>query len=183
MQIEKDQILTLAAVAILAGVFVFAIWMPGRQRSDQLDRRIDKARVELGMTPVARQELLALHSEVNRLQSVINGAQQYVPVDDEIAAVVRGINESLRIHGVTEQEMITRQSEYYADYAAIPVTIEFRSSFPAVFGTLRQIEQMPRLIRVDRLTVQGDADNPARPLEVQVQLSTFYSSQAGGNQG
>jgi len=173
--IEKDQLITLGVVVALAGVFAFAVWMPANRKSQALDRRIDAAKSELGMTPVAKDELIQLNSAVTELRAVVNGAQQYVPIDDEIAHVVRGVNEALKAHGVTEQEMVTRQAQRYAHYNTIPISIEYESSFPVVFGALREIEKMPRLIRVDRLGIMGDSDDPAEPLEVHMELSTFYS--------
>lgn len=175
MSIEKDQLITLGLVVALAGVFAFAVWMPAKKKHQAFDERIDAAKSELGMTPVAKDELIALNTRVSELQTVVNGAQQYVPVDDEIAHVVRGVNEALKAYGVTEQEMVTRQAQRYAHYNTIPVSIEYQSSFPVVFGALQEIEKMPRLIRVDRLSVMGDSDDPAQPLEVQMELSTFYS--------
>ncbi len=180
MRFEKDQMMTVGAVVALAAIFVFAVWMPSRARSAELDRKIDTAKAELGMTPVAQAELTQLHAQVLALREQVNGAQRYVPRNDEIAEVVRGINESLKSHGVTDQEMVTRRAEAFANYSTIPLSIEYQSSFPVVFGALKEIEKMPRLIRVDRLSVRGDASSAATPLEVQMQLSTFYTRTNGG---
>ena len=180
MRIEKDQMLTLGAVVMAAVVFVFAVWMPSRARSAELGDRQDAAKAELGLAPNADAERTRLETEVIALRERVNGAQQKVPERDEIAEVVRGINQSLKKHGVTQQEMVTRKASRFAHYSTIPITIEYQSSFPVVFGALKQIERMPRLIRVDRLSVQGDADNAAAPLEVHMQLSTFYTRSNGG---
>lgn len=180
MWIEKDQWLTVGVVLALGALFAFAVWMPARERSAELDRRISQARDELGMTAVARDELTRLNNRVVELRQVVQGAQRYVPATDEIAQVVRGINEALRKQGVTEQEMIARPSQRFADYSEIPLTVEYQASFPDVFGALQQIESMPRLIRLDRLQLRSFPEAPAQPLEVHMQMTTFYSRQAEG---
>lgn len=180
MHFEKDQWVTVAAVLSLGALFAFAVWMPSRAQSDKLEQRITTAKNELGMTAVAKNEFVRLNDEVSALRAVVRGAQRYVPASDEIAEVVRGINEALRNHDVTEQEMIARQAKRYADFSEIPLSVEFDSSFPVVYGALKQIEAMPRLIRVDRLNLMSFPDDPAKPLEVQMQMSTFYTQSGGG---
>lgn len=180
MRIEKDQMLTVGIVLALGVLFAFAVWMPASQQDRKLEQRIDAAKDELGMTAVAKDEFVRLNDRVSQLRRVVRGAQRYVPANDEIAEVVRGINMALRTHDVTEQEMIARQAKRYADFAEIPLSVEFESSFPVVFGALEQIESMPRLIRVDRLSLMSFPDEPARPLEVQMQMSTFYTRAGEG---
>jgi Tfp pilus assembly protein PilO len=179
VHIEKDQLVTLGMVVALGALFAVGVWMPARERSVEIERRITAAKSELGMTAVAKDELTQLNAQVTDLRKVVSGAQRYVPVGDEIAEVVRGVNEALREHGVTEQEMIARSTRRFADHCEIPLTVEYRSSFPVVFGALRQIESMPRLIRVDRLTLSSNPADPAKPLDVHIQMTTFYTLSEG----
>lgn len=180
MRFEKDQMVTVAVVLALGALFAFAVWMPARAQHQKLEARIAAAQNELGMTAVAKDDFVRLNEQVTHLRQVVRGAQRYVPASEEIAEVVRGINEALRSHDVTEQEMIARQAKQYADFSEIPLSVEFQSSFPVVFGALQQIEAMPRLIRVDRLNLMSFPEDPAKPLEVQMQMSTFYTQSAEG---
>jgi Tfp pilus assembly protein PilO len=180
MRIERDQVKTLIVFAILLVGFSVGLWLPARAERARLQERIDSARDTLGMDLAQSKGLVKLHQVVTELRQTCNGAQQYVPQEDEMADVLRGLTESLVEMGVREQEVTTREVKHFAHYSVIPLELNFHSSFPMAYEVLRQIESRPRLIRIDNLEIQGDLQKPQQPLEIHLELSTFFSRKTGG---
>ncbi|MCC6682729.1 MAG: type 4a pilus biogenesis protein PilO [Phycisphaeraceae bacterium] len=178
MRIEKDQKRAMLTAGIMLTVFTAALLVPLRFQRASYQHRIDDARQALGIDLADTKGLAKLNSEVAGLRQVINGAQQYVPDQDEMADVMRGLSEALDAFGVTERQVQTQTTQHYQKYSVMPITLQYRASFPSVFGVLRRIEQMQRLIRVDALEVRHDSDDDLQPLEIKLSLSTFIARQS-----
>ena len=175
MRIEKDQIWTLGTAVVLLAAFIAGVLAPLHAKRVTYQQRIDQARKTLDSELAQTKGLAKLNSDVASLRQVINGAQQYVPQQDELADMLRGLSEALDAYGVSEREVKTQTTLHYAKYSVIPISVKYRASFPAVFGVLRRIEQMQRLIRVDQLQVRNESDDPLEPLDIELSLSTFIA--------
>lgn len=177
MRIEKDQVRTLSAAGIMLAIFAAAVLAPLHVQRANYQHRIDAAKRALGIDLVETKGLAKLNSDVASLRQVINGAQQYVPEQDEMADVMRGLSEALDSFGVTERQVQTQTTQHYQKYSVMPISLQYRASFPAVFGVLRRIEQMQRLIRVDELVVRQESNDDLEPLQIKLSLSTFIARQ------
>lgn len=175
MRIERDQIRNLGIVAGLLVALGAGVWVPAHASRSDLHERIEKAKRELGLDGAGAEELRRLNSDVLNLRDLTSQSQRYVPSEDELAEVLRALTESMATFGVTVHEVIVSDPQHFRDYSLIPVKIEFSGTFPAAYGVLRQIESMPRLLRVDDL--QMDGARGGNGVSVMVQLSTFFSPQ------
>jgi len=175
VRIEKDQVRALLAGVGLFVLFGGGVLAPLRYQRAQHHARIAAAEHALGIDLKEASGLARLNAEVVELRRVVRGAQQYVPQDDELADVLRGLSEALTSHGIIEREMQTRPTLHHADYSTIPIELQFKGSYPSAHGVLRQIEQMHRLIRIDKLRVRGNQNDALAPLHVELTLSTFIA--------
>ena len=169
--------------AVAFCLLVAGVWYPyHRVRGDML-RRIDAARQELGLSPDGSDDWTTLPTHVAMLREQTRGAQKYVPEEDEISEVLRGLTTSLDAHGVRRPEVTTRKIKHYADYSVIPVNVQFSAPFPDTFGVLKRLEALPRLIRIDSLEMESDTRRRRAPLTVGLELSTFFSKASDGGDG
>ena len=177
MRIEKDQIKTMCVAVVLLGLFVAFIWKPQRKEMAELEVSIEGSKATLGMNENSTAMLTSQYREVERLRGELEGSQRRVPSRDELADVLSGLTRALRENRLHEQEVLARPFIDYASYSVMPMVMDFSGNFPETFGVLRSIEQMSRLIRIDRLTVTekpGKQEGEAR-LAIHMELSTFYS--------
>ena len=177
MPIERDQLKTLAIIVSLGLVFAVVIWLPGHFARQKIQTRITSARHELGIMPDHKAGLSSWYTQVVNLRQTVNGAQKYVPEQDELADVLRGITQAMQDNPVESPELTTRDVTHFANYSVIPVSLQFSAHFPDVFGVLDAIEQMPRLIRIERLDIASNPNDPGQRLSVKLELSTFFSKQ------
>ncbi|WP_432798083.1 type 4a pilus biogenesis protein PilO [Poriferisphaera sp. WC338] len=177
MRIEKDQVKTLIAAALLIIVFASLVWYPQQQTKVALQKEIDTAKETLGMNQNSESTLAARNNTVERLREKLSGAQQRVPGKDELADVLTGLTRALRQNHLQEQEVIAKPIESYAAYNVMPMVMDFEGSFPETFGVLKSIESMPRLIRLDQLVIGNvvGRENTRERLAIHLELSTFFS--------
>lgn len=180
MRVDQSQTRSTFIMLVVFVLVGAVVGLPVHMNRLRVEKRIDKARDELGMTSSSGEALKDVYSEVMHLREVINSSQGNVPQEDELANILRGLSEALKQAGVTDKELITRETSNYANYSVIPVAIEFSGDFRQTERALRLMEQMPRLIRIDSLTVRGDSRDQNAPLRVTLKLSTFFSDSERG---
>ena len=174
MRLERDQRRTLAILGVVAGLFVGVLWMPHKFQERRLRSQIEDAQVQLGFQGPAV-GLGNLAREVARLKTEASASNKYVPPETELAQLLKEVSSHLAKEQVTDHETQTQAISVGADYSMMPVNMRFQGSFPATFGFLRNLEEMDRLVRVTRIKLHGEASKPMDPLEVSVELCTFFA--------
>jgi len=191
MRIEKDQLTTVAIIAVLSAAFVFAVWMPARKSRAAAATRVAAADAELAALRAGDASVEAWQKRVDGLRAEVETTAHRVPQGHELAPLLRGLSRSLSDRAVAAEQLVTDEIESYAEYDVIPIHMEFQTGFPVLWEVVRELEHMPRLIRVDRLEIEAVEvdDKPRRggddvagdeppaavspPVAVTLQLATF----------
>lgn len=173
MRLDKEQLTMLVVAIVVVGGAGAAIWMPARQQRQALQQRIDRAQQKLEK---ARQSpsLSKWHQSVASLEQRLANSRQRVPSQEELAKVLRGLSDVLAKRGVTEQEVSTAPAERFGSFGVTPVTVKFTGSCPDAHAVVKRIEQMPRLIQVDRLEVNHPEPKQPGAVRVYLELSAFF---------
>lgn len=159
-------------VALAAG-----LWYPAHNERTALQQRIDKAQQELGVDLAATSGLSQLEMQVRQMKQQMSGAQRYIPQQDEMSEVLRSLTTALSNQGVQQREVVAGTPRHDANYSATPITLEFESDFHAAYQVLREMESLPRLMRVEQFRLQANVRQPTGRLRVHLQLSAFFASQ------
>ncbi|MEM6334058.1 MAG: type 4a pilus biogenesis protein PilO [Planctomycetota bacterium] len=172
----KQQPATWYAGTIVACLLVgLCVDLPFRSVQSRQQDRIDESSRQLGLTPGATEELSRLYDEVEQMRDELDGSKQRVPAQDEIAQVVRGISEALVLHAADQPVLTTGKTEHYATHSLIPVQVSFNADFLNTYRVLDALQRMPRLIRVDRLTISRDAERGDGNATVELEVAAFFS--------
>lgn len=179
MRIERDQI---QAVLILMGLgvaFLLLGYLPTRSKAAELDQRISQASQVLAAMSDDDETCRQLASDIEQLEQAVAGAQGFVPQDSELASVLRQITNELNAEQCSNPQIMAKESVEEAHYGRIPMTLDFAGSFETVFGFLKRLESMDRLVRIDKLEIRTDDSHDdttaAHPLRVKMEVSTFYA--------
>lgn len=174
MRVERDQLILMGVLGAAAAAFTVAVYMPVRSQQSQAREQIQAYRSQLDMDLAGSKELPKLLEQVNSLREACNGAQRDVPTQSELASLLRSLSSELEKQHATDKEVQMRPIIQGADYHVQPVSLRFTASFPAVYGFLKRLESMPRLIRIDRLELTGTPDKGGS-LTARIELSTFFT--------
>jgi Tfp pilus assembly protein PilO len=174
MRVERDQLRILLAVVAVATLFVAGLWLPQRYRQHRLEAAIAAAEQEQQAHATCALNLQTLARREARLRHDTAASERYVPPEGELADLLRQISSELQREKVTDQEIQTQPLAIGANYCVMPITLRFRCSFPAAYGFLRSVESLHRLVRVTRVELAGEADQPGRPLQARLELCGLF---------
>lgn len=175
MPVERDQIRTLLLAGGAAALFVAMMWLPHSMKAKQLEERIRQTKAQLEVDRAAGAHLSVLATNVSDLQSKLDGTLKHIPSEGELAVLLRQIGSELEAQRVVDQETRTQPVVVGSNYSIMPITLQFRGSLASVFGFIRGIESMPRLVRVTRFEVRGDPTAEGRLLMARIELCAFFS--------
>lgn len=176
----KQAIMTPAAIFTMLALFAGGVLVPYGIRDARLQGRFDKASEQLGINGADNAGLVRVYEEVQALRDQLDGRGRYIPEEDQISLVLQDFSGLINAPGVTGQEIITLAPSYYADYNIMPVKIQFNAPFATAYDLVTRIEQLSRVVRIDRLDVEAQPGYPSQPLTVNLELSAFFSTQQGG---
>ena len=180
MSIERDQMRAMLILGVMTGIFTLGFWLPNHLHEKSLHAQLQSVKHELATNHHDPDKLAMLVRQVSDLKSLTTQSQKYVPQSDELADLLRQLSVELQRQHVTGQEIQTGSIVDGDEYSVVPITLRFKGSFPAVFGFLKRIESMQRMIRVTKLDFDGDATHINQPLSVRIVLYTFFSEAQAG---
>ncbi|MCE9590969.1 MAG: type 4a pilus biogenesis protein PilO [Planctomycetes bacterium] len=175
MQIERDQVRTLAATGILCAAFVVAMWLPHAMKERDLRARIEKSRQAIEQDRAKTTVISDLSARVAGLKHEVDASKRYVAAESEVPSMLRDLSRELEARKVTEQEIQTQAVVECADFRVLPVSLRFKGSIESVMGFLNKIESMRQVLRVSRFELTHDAEPASTLLTARVELSAFYA--------
>lgn len=179
MRIEKDQIIFVAVLAVIFGVCYAGLILPIRGEQAKVRTQIDAFKSQLGIDLIGSQELPRLEAQVGELRERLSQAQRGVPPRNELDNLLRSLAHQIDVRRATDHELQVRAEQHGVDYSVLPVSLKFTAPFPSVYSFLREVESMPRLIRLDRLEMTTGPEGG--PVTTRIELSTFFTdSEARG---
>ncbi|MDX1764151.1 MAG: type 4a pilus biogenesis protein PilO [bacterium] len=123
-----------------------------------------------------------MSEEIQRIQTNLDHFENQLPEEGRIHDFLRTLDRLAQNHGVQLQAVTPAAKVEANRYAKIPVTITARSSFPAFYRFLYQLEGIERITKVERLQVnrssKGRVELEAPNLcDIQMDLAVYV---AGG---
>ena len=174
MRIDRSEVRALVLGLLVAGAMIAGLWWPTHARRRALTAQIEQADSVLRDSGAKDVGLSALAQKVELLKTSADAAQQRVPTQLGLGDLLRQLSLQADAQQVTSLEVSTKSIIAGPDYSIIPLTVQFHGLFPSVFGFLQAVEQMPRLVRVNRVDLHGVPSKPGDPLAVTIELYTFF---------
>ena len=180
MRIDYNQKKVWVVLTAVVAVVVLAVGLPSYLH-------VARLRAQVGL--LQRQVVDSQHSAtaVNKLKAQIaelnEQASQFarsVPNSTALGPLLEQLSIDLASASMTSQEIAAKPIVEAEGFNRIPLTLACRGFFKDVFGLLQRIESYDRLVRVDRLQIDSDAEVPGQPLIVRMELSTFAAGTGGG---
>lgn len=164
---------------ITAGLIAAAGFVPlaiNQVEKASLQGRIDRAETKLGVDRHPTESVEELRLSVAEMEERLRGSQRYVPEQPELAQALRGLTDALGVFEAEQQKIETRGIRRHAHFSEIPISVVFRGGFMSTFRALEAIESIPRMIRIDRLSISRESEKGLPVTEVELELSTFFTS-------
>jgi len=177
---NKSQWIVFGLIAVLVAVFSLGVWLPESRKLAGYQERIVTAQEQLGPSFFEPAMMDKRMTEVQALKDEISSSARYVPERSELAPVLRALTEAVESRGVDNQRFQARESKHYKHYAELPLSLEFEDTFDVVYGVLQEIESLPRLVRLEAMSLRvldRDRKQEISPvMQASLRLNSFYTA-------
>lgn len=188
---SQGRALPIVGLVLIVGLAVGVFIAPGYQQSRSLTRDIRRFHAELQKPNSGPEVIGTLTRQLETLRSLADRRMTPIPQESNVAGLMTDLSAMLDSLGLTQREITTGDSRRLEEASSMPMTVTLQGPFPSIAEAVRQIESLPRLVRVQRLRVsteqarRGEVDRSGS-VRADVLIEVFYAPQdvlaaAGGD--
>jgi Tfp pilus assembly protein PilO len=171
--IEKKQILFLG-VMVLAGVVLIVFgYVPIVWQKYVIRRALQRQSLSVEQVRGSIEQAVILEGKIAELQQRVQWFERYVPQDAQFSSLWRQIADLITDHDLQNQQVRPGAEIRYDDFNVVTLDIQCSGTLPKIFDFVRSLEQMDRLIRIDRMELTNDK-NLTGQLTFSAKAEAFY---------
>lgn len=165
----KRALMLFGILALIAGGFVYFIYMPKLKSLQKVERKLKQAQIKLHQTQQIANQLPKFEAEIASLNIAFKKALNKLPDSKEIPSLLLKITKLGKESKLTFnlfQPLSNRNRDFYAE---VPIDIEVRGSYHAIGHFFSQVCAMPRIVNIYnyslgnyKMTEEGDIKLKAR---------------------
>ncbi len=144
----KRALILLLIIGLIAGVFVYFIYMPKLKEVQKLEQKLKKAQIKLHQTQQIANQLPMFEAEMEQLNIAFKKALNKLPDNKEIPSLllkITKLGKDCKLTFNLFQPLSNRNHDFYAE---VPIDIEVQGSYHAVGRFFNLICTMPRIVNV-----------------------------------
>lgn len=172
-RIDKQQLLILAAAAVMLGGFAGLRYVPALHQKQTLAARMEQQRLEMEEIQTYSELLPELRNQQDTLKSNLEQFARKIPLDRDFAKLWQQIADAMNACRLRDQWVQPGTETRKGRFCCIPLTIECKGSLEQVFAFLKAVEEMDRLIRMEDVKLENGKEFDAT-LKMSVQASVYY---------
>jgi len=164
-------------VVLLSCLYLFG-HRPASARATAVAGEIQKREAELAAAEARARDLTVVETEVERLSARLERFDKRLPSQRnfvrELNAFTHDISQLAQQSSIKKINWVPgviRRSELFSEQ---PIMLSFEGDFLSVFTFLQQVESMPRLARVRKLTMTSK-DSKVGQVDVQASISLYFA--------
>lgn len=166
-------ILGLGMLGALLG-FLLLGYRPATQRLATLKLEVESRRQELEQNQQKARNLLELTMEVARLESQVKTYDRQFPKQMELGHFIGDLTQIARQLAIQEWRYTPGAPKRNAAYYELPIQMQFQGDFLNVASFLRQMEDLQRLTRVNRVNIRSKGPGSG-VVEVDLTMNIYFS--------
>jgi len=177
---NKQQLMILIIGVVLTGGFLLLQYFPTckkinliKQANLQRQSAITKAAAEVRQLP-------RLADEVENLKLEVGNFDGKIPSSRKLGVFIQQIADAMNTNNLKEQ-MVQFGDETkleLQDIDCVPVSIQCRGRLAQIFGFFKSLEQLERVVRIERVRLQNDADLNGQVC-MQLEAAIYYKTDRG----
>jgi Tfp pilus assembly protein PilO len=164
-------------VVLLLGLYLFG-FRPAATRASALRHDMSVRQTEFDAAELRARDLKVVELEVEKLQARLEKFDKQLPrrsqYGQEVGKFISDItqlSERGSLHTLKYEQGFLSQMDLYSQ---LPFSLKFEGDFVGVAAFLQQAEVMPRLARIQKLTMKSK-DSKMGQVEVQVQMNLYFA--------
>lgn len=147
-------------VAAAAALFLFGVCVPQMRKTAALQKAVTSLRKDVDARTARLQTTIARYAETRRTQRKLALFEEAVPREDRIGQFLESLDGIARRCGLSSKNVVPSAVLESGELSCLPIEINLRGGFEAVYEFLRRVESLPRVARVRRLELASAEDAP-----------------------
>ena len=173
-RLRKDQWLTLAIVAVVVTTFAMVFYLPQVRQLGQLQQEYDQVDQALRADRVRLLELTKNKPQFDRTMEKAALSIRRLPDSEQLGSFIKDISSYAQLCGLEDPTFQPQKARQTGPYWEKPVQMRFSGEFGELFRFLRQARIMPRVTRVNGMTVQNDSGLVGK-CKIDLMMTVFFT--------
>ncbi|MGC9455164.1 MAG: type 4a pilus biogenesis protein PilO [Phycisphaerae bacterium] len=166
---KKHWPVLLVAVGMLT-VSAAAVFYPQHRELKELTGRIEAQRQVLDSDLQAAQRLPELIEEVEEMKRRYSNFDRRLPKQQELGEFLREITLNLPAEDLLSDRIEPGNPKREERFQTLPIRMRLRGHFLSLVRFLNRVEQMERLARVDKLSMEAQPDSDELTIEMRMNI-------------
>lgn len=178
----RAELMLSGGVALLTVAGTAGLWLPIMHRSSQITAEIRKLEADLAKPSDSPERIETLRQQAEQLERRGAGRTAEIPDEAGVADLVKSISARLDAMNLPKREITTGATRQLDEASTLPVTMMLEGPFLSIVDMVREIEGLPRLVRVQRVRIartdRGKFEDAGNQLRADLVLDAFYGARA-----
>lgn len=150
---------------------------PPARALDALAEEAETLRSRIARSDDGASQLVRLTEQLAELEEMVQHRTKPIPAESDVAGLIRKLSAELTRLGLNEREITTGATVTTDDASSLPMSVQLHGDFTSMYESVRWVESLPRLVRVQRVQIrQNDrARTSDRPVRADVVLDVFFA--------
>lgn len=171
--VRRDSLLTVVGLALLVAVFMFVVYLPGRNAADRLEREIAAAEQSIHDVPARIAELESLGAALGLRNDFLKETEQLIPGDSDLHTVICQVADLAENCGLAVTRLEPLPKTVHQSYQTLPFRVSFRGGFRGIVTFLRGLEERARLFTIEEFSITGENEQIGDNVDADIHFSVY----------
>jgi type IV pilus assembly protein PilO len=179
MKFGIREILFVVVMLGLLACSYFLVLTKAQQKVQAQERKIEEKQKALADLERATAGVADVDRKVEELQEAIKFFEKKLPQEREMDLILKEVWQMAEANKLTTRTIRTMKSQRGSAYSEQPIEMNLAGDFEGFYQFMLQLERLPRLTRIQTLTLDKISGNEGA-MEAKVTLSIFFEPETGG---
>ena len=178
---KQVTILLFFVPVIIAGLFIYAVYMPMSGSIEKREEEVRKKEAELSQSQVMQRKLKELKEANSKLQVDLRALTELLPTPEEGAKMPDMLTEMAQSSGLAVKLVKPGPKTPGPDgfYTEVPITVDVTGTYSDVGKFMEKIDRMTRLVAVTELDMSS-AKMEGKKMNIPVRFTLLAFTAGGG---
>ena len=155
---EKQQIAICVVAGAIVCVFVLFWYMPLQKKIKNVKQARTAQTLTIAKGLADEKQLPLLEEQLLKMQTELGNYEAKIPKQRALGEFLSRIADLMNEHNLKEQVIAPLEEIEAGQLNCIPVNIQCRGSLEQIFRFYRQLQDLDRLVRIERVKLANDSD-------------------------
>jgi Tfp pilus assembly protein PilO len=168
-----DTLIAIIGAGLMTIGFYFGVFHPGLQAAGRIDSDIAQIQSQLNSLPLQMAEREQMQWRLDQRREQVLKMATMLPERIEVADVLREVADLANLSQLTITRLEPLTPNEFLSYSALPFSLSCKGDFDRIARFLSGLENQPRLVTCDDVTLTRGTDPGDRQIQASVNFSVY----------